>query len=88
MADPPGSPAAGEDTGVGPDRGPATGTPRWVKVSAIIAAVVVLLFVILLLTGGVGGHSPRRHTSVGGLGGQAVSASVMQAHAPPQGGRA
>ncbi|HZO32349.1 MAG TPA: hypothetical protein VFH48_40900 [Chloroflexota bacterium] len=36
-----------------------TGTPRWVKVSGLIAVAVVLLFVILhLLGGGIGGHTP------------------------------
>jgi hypothetical protein len=65
MADPPPSPDTSDDTGVGPDRGSTSGTPRWVKVFGIIAAVVVLLLVILLLTGG--GHGPSRHT--GGLGG-------------------
>ena len=34
------------------------GTPRWVRVSLIIAAAVVLLVVILLL---LGGHGPSRH---------------------------
>ena len=39
------------DTGVGPARGSATGTPRWVKVFGIIVFIVVLLFVILIFTG-------------------------------------
>ena len=64
MADPPRS----------PDIEPHT-TPRWVKVSAIIAAVVVLLVLIVLVTGGPGGrHGPSRHT--GGLGGHTPPASV------------
>ena len=42
-------------------------TPRWVKVSLIIAAIVALLLVILLLLGG--GHGPGRHMALesGGL---------------------
>jgi hypothetical protein len=36
---------------------PTPGTPRWVKVFAIVGAVVVLLIVILLLTG----HGPSQH---------------------------
>jgi len=60
-------------TGVAPDRGPTTGTPRWVKVFGIIALVVVVLFVILLFTRGPGGHGPGRHMPSGGSGG----------HAPP-----
>jgi len=68
MANPPPYPDSGDDTGVGPDRGSSTSTPRWVKVFVIIAVVVVLLFVILLLTGG---HGPGRHT--GGDGGNTPS---------------
>jgi len=51
MADPPRYP----DTGDGPDRGSATGTPRWVAVLGIIIAIaLVLLFVVLHLTGTLG----------------------------------
>ncbi len=35
-----------------------TGTPRWVKVSGLIAIVVVLIVVLHLLGGGFGGHTP------------------------------
>ncbi len=55
MADPPRYPDTDDDTGVGPDRGVTTGTPRWVKVFGIIVAVLVLLFVILIFGGG---HTP------------------------------
>ena len=48
------------------------GTPRWAKVSWIIAAVVILLFVIVLLTRGP--HGPGRHGDGGG--GQTPSSSV------------
>jgi hypothetical protein len=72
MADPPRSPDT-DDTGAGPDRGPTTGTPRWVIVSGIIALVVVVLFVIVMLTGGPGGHGPSRHTSLA-----AVTAPAVQ----------
>jgi len=49
------------------DTGDDTGTPRWVKVSGIIALVLVLLVVVLLFTRGPGGnHGPGRHTSSGG----------------------
>jgi hypothetical protein len=40
------------------DASPA-GTPRWVKVFAVIAAVMVVVFIVLLLFGG--GHGPGRH---------------------------
>jgi hypothetical protein len=66
----------GDDIGVGPDREPTTSTPRWVKVSGIIALVLVLLVVILLLAGG--GHGPGRHVSSGGLGGHISPASATE----------
>ena len=44
------------------------GTPRWVKVSGIIAIVLVVLVVIMLLTG----HGPGRHTSSVDVGSQVV----------------
>ncbi len=45
----------GDETEVGPGRGSATGTPRWITVLGIIFAVVlVLLFVVLHLTGTLG----------------------------------
>jgi hypothetical protein len=72
MADPPRYPDSGDDAGVGPDRGPKPGTPRWVKVFGIIAIVVVLLVVIMLLVGG--GHGPGRHTPSSGLGGHSAGA--------------
>ena len=58
------------DTPVGDE---PVGTPRWVKVSLIIAAVVALLLVILLLIGG--GHGPGRHMALdsGGLSSPALS---------------
>ena len=66
--------AAGDERGGGSDRGPLTGTPRWVYVFGIIALLVVLLFVILALAGG--GHGPRRHTSSGDAGGPFVAMSA------------
>jgi hypothetical protein len=67
MADRPPYPDTGDDTGVAPNRGSTTGTPRWVKVFWIIALILVLLVVVGLLTGraGPGGHGPSRHTSSG-----------------------
>ena len=49
------------DTGMAPHRAPDTGTPRWVKVSLIIALVVVLLLVLAKVTGAGGEHGPGRH---------------------------
>jgi preprotein translocase subunit SecG len=56
---------------------PRIGTPRWVKVAAIIALVVGLIFVILLLTGGGAGHGPSRHAqSDAAVAGSAPSVST------------
>ncbi len=83
MADPPSTPTPPDDTGVGPDRGSTTGTPRWVKVFGIITGVVVLLFVILLFTSGPGGHGPARHTPSGDAGGLIpLSSVVAEDHTP------
>jgi hypothetical protein len=82
MADPPRYPDAGGNAGSGHDPESTTGTPRWVKVSGIIALALVLLFVIVMLTGG--GHGPGRHTlSDGGPGGQTSPSSVTE-HAMQQ----
>ncbi len=58
----------GDDTGVRPDRGSTTSTPRWVKVFGIIAIVLILLVGILHLTGnslgGPGRHMPPIKHSV------------------------
>ena len=43
------------------------GTPRWVKVSAIVAAIVVVLAVVVALVAG-GEHGPDRHLPGGDRG--------------------
>ncbi len=40
------------------------GTPRWVKVSGIIAAALALAAVVLILTGVGGPHGPDRHMPI------------------------
>ena len=60
------------------------GTPRWVKVFGIIVIVVVLLVVAMMFIGGE--HGPGRHTPSGDAGAQVPPSSVMQDHAPPEGG--
>jgi hypothetical protein len=65
MADPTPSPTSTTE---------APGTPRWVKVLAIVAVALIALVVVLLLVGG--NHGPGRHLeSNGGAG-----------HSPPAGG--
>lgn len=81
MADPSPTPDSNSDTG------DDTGTPRWVKVSVIIAAVLVLLVVIVMLTGVGGSHGPGRHAPSGDAGGQVAPSSVVEDHAPPEGSR-
>jgi hypothetical protein len=44
-----------------PELPPYPGTPRWVKVTGVIAAAFVLLFVILMHAGIVGRHGPGLH---------------------------
>ncbi len=44
-------------------RGATGGTPRWVKVAAIVALVLVVMVLVMLLAGGgPGGHGPGRHS--------------------------
>jgi hypothetical protein len=64
------------------DRRSTAGTPRWVKVSGIIAVIVLLLLVFLVLTRGAGGHGPSRHTSSDRVGGHPVAGSVTGYDAP------
>ena len=80
MADPPPDTDSKGDTGVGPNRGSTTATPRWVKVFGVIALVAVLLFVLLLFTKGP--HRPGLHASFGGLGGNTPPFSVTEVHTP------
>ena len=40
------------------------GTPRWVKVSGIIAAALALAAVVVILTGVGGPHGPGRHMPI------------------------
>ncbi|MGH2350739.1 MAG: hypothetical protein ACRDJN_03885 [Chloroflexota bacterium] len=78
MADLPRSP----DTGAGPARSSPTtypGTPRWVKVSGIIALVLVLLLLIAAVASG-GQHGPMRHMPSGDAGGHTspIALAVQQ----------
>lgn len=56
MPDPLANPGSEGDTRLSPDRGPTSGTPRWVYVFGITAAIVlVLLFLAQHLFFGGGG---------------------------------
>jgi hypothetical protein len=59
MPDSPPYPETGEDSDDRLGRGAATGTPRWVKVSAIVVLILVLMVVVMLVVGG--NHGPGRH---------------------------
>ena len=41
------------------------GTPRWVKVTAIVVGLLILVVVVLQLTGVAGEHDPGMHSSTG-----------------------
>jgi hypothetical protein len=77
--------ARGEETLMA-NRSPYPGTPRWVKVFVIIVIVAVLLVVIMMFIGG-GEHGPGRHTPSGDAGDHIAPYSVIEDHAPPEGGR-
>lgn len=59
--------------------GSPAGTPRWVKVSGVIAIVVGVL-VVLMLTGpiGAGAHGPGRHLPSGGTPSSSAGQGVQQ----------
>jgi hypothetical protein len=58
------------------DRPSYPGTPRWVKVSGIIALVLALLVGIIHFTGAAGTHGPGRHLPSGGAGGHALPTAL------------
>lgn len=63
------------------------GTPRWVKVSGIVAGVVAVTIVILLLAGGgLGRHGPGRHMPSADSGGQQPAFRVAERAIPSGGG--
>jgi hypothetical protein len=66
-----------DDTRVGP------GTPRWVKVFAIMVIVLVVLVGIIMFTGIGGQHGPGRHMPSGDAGGQTPPSSVMEDYTSP-----
>jgi hypothetical protein len=71
MADRHRIPDCGQAAGLGPDRASSPaypGTPRWVKLSGLLALVLILLVVIMMATGILvaGDHGPGRHIPPGG----------------------
>lgn len=79
MADPPRTPdsrpGASDDTDVRAGRGSTSGTPRWVKVSGVIALVLGLLLAVMMLFGG-GRHGPAQHSGLGERGAETPLPSV------------
>jgi hypothetical protein len=74
VGDPTRDPDTGDDIGVGTERESTNGTPRWVKVSGLVAVLLlVFLLVIALLTGG---HGPGRHALSGHAGGETQPSGV------------
>ena len=63
MTDPAGRSKAGDEAAPEAVRRSVEGTPRWVKVSGIVALLVVVLFVVLLIAGG--SHNSGRHSGTG-----------------------
>lgn len=53
----------GDDTGMSHNKDGPPSTPRWVKVSGIIAIAIILLIIIKIFIGG--DHGPGRHISGG-----------------------
>jgi len=83
MGDSPANPGTGDDTSAGADRASTVGTPRWVKVSGVVALILVLLVVVMLLVGGgPGGHGPGRHLGGDGADRQAPSRDAGGQTAP------
>ncbi len=70
----------GDDSGAAPDEASTGGTPRWVKVSGIVALVLVVLFVVLQLMGVGGRHGPGRHTPSGDA--DTPAATPPRGHSP------
>ncbi len=80
MTDPP---LASDLPDVEPVRGPATGTPRWVKVSGIVVLVLILLLAVSLVAIG-GDHGPGRHaSSEGGPAGRTPSSELTRLSGQP-----
>jgi hypothetical protein len=70
------------------DLPPYPGTPRWVKVSGIVAIGLVLLVVIILVTGIGGPHGPGRHIRSGDAGGGTTPSGITEDPTPSGGGLA
>jgi hypothetical protein len=66
------------------DPPPYPGTPRWVKISGIIAITLVLLFFVMKFTGVGGPHGPGRHIPTGDAGGTSPFGAIEDS-TPPEG---
>jgi hypothetical protein len=78
MADQSRSPDADPSSAAVPEGGPTAatarypGTPRWVKMSAIVVLVLILLVVVVAVAGG-GQHGPMRHMPAGAPGAEVTA---------------
>jgi hypothetical protein len=59
------------------------GTPRWVKVLAIVALAVIVVAVVVLAVGR-GGHGPGRHATAGGTSGSSAGSPPGVTHREPR----
>ena len=67
-------------TGMEPEQGPTSRTPRWVKVFGMIAVVLVLAIVVMHLTGRSFSHGDRPRS------GDPAPSGDHRGHSPPEGG--
>lgn len=79
-------PNSNSDNGERPTEDRPPSTPRWVKVSGIIAIVLILLFVIMKLTSIGGNHGPGRHIP-GVEPAEQIEQKAPGGDAPPKGGQ-
>jgi hypothetical protein len=79
MGGPTPSTDTGDNTGGAPPaRGSSAGypgTPRWVKVSGIVALILILLVIVIMFVVG-GSHGPSRHVPSASGSNYAAAASV------------
>lgn len=69
-----------------PSDRPLSGTPRWVKVFAVVALTLIVGFILLQVSGVGGEHGPGRHAPNGETGGARPPDATTVGHTgPPRG---